>query len=61
MAILPGPFFALIKWPIAITAALLFLYLLFRGIADSVMGKANPLPPFGDYVQRENFFHSLNK
>lgn len=60
-AILPGPFFALIKWPIAITAALLFLYLLFRGIADAIMGKVNPLPPFGDYVQRENFFRSLNK
>lgn len=60
-AILPGSFFALLKWPVAITAALLFLYLFFRGIADALRGKANPLPPFGDYVQRKNFFHSLNK
>lgn len=60
-AILPGPFFALLKWPVAITAALLFLFLLCQGIADAVRGRANPLPPFGDYVQKENFFHSLNK
>ncbi|HOC06565.1 MAG: hypothetical protein ACOX21_06095 [Bacillota bacterium] len=60
-AMLPGPFFALLKWPLAITAALLFLSLLFQGIADALRGKANPLPPFGDYVQKKNFFLSLNK
>lgn len=58
--LLPGQFFALAKWPISITAALLFIFLLVNGIVDALRGKTNPLPPFGDYVQRK-IFQSLHK
>lgn len=61
LMLLPGQFFALAKWPISITAAMLFIYLLVSGIADALRGKANPLPPFGEYVQKKGFFHGLHK
>ncbi|MDD4079776.1 MAG: hypothetical protein PHP58_08765 [Eubacteriales bacterium] len=59
--LLPGQFFALVKWPISITAAMLFIYLFINGIIDALQGKANPLPPFGEYIQRKGFFQSLHK
>ena len=59
--LLPGQFFALAKLPISITAALLFIVLLVNGIVDAFRGKANPLPPLGEYVQKQGFFQSLHK
>lgn len=61
MALLPGTFFALIKWPVAITAALIFAFLLIRGLVDALTGKFTPLPPFGDYVQKRDFLRSLRR
>lgn len=61
ISVLPGQFLAVIKWPVAITAALLFVYLLSNGIVDALKGVANPLPPFGEFVQRKNLFSGLRK
>lgn len=60
VAILPGQFLALFKWPISITLALLFIYLFINGIVDALRGKDVPLPPLGDFVQGR-LFESLRK
>jgi len=59
--LLPGQFFALVKWPVCITAALIFVYLLLNGIIDALRGMVNPLPPLGTYVQERGFLQNLQK
>lgn len=60
MFLLPGQF-AIFKWPVCITAALLFAYLLLNGIIDALRGKVDPLPPLGTYVQERDFLQNLQK
>lgn len=61
VAILPGQFLALFKWPVSITLTLLFIYLLINGIVDAFRGKDLPLPPLGGIVQRHHLLEDLRK
>lgn len=60
-ALLPGRFLALFKWPISITLALVFLYLLINGVVDALRAKSEPLPPLGNYVQKRRLLENLRK
>lgn len=50
IALLPGSFFALIKWPVSLTGFILFIYYLIRYLIDVGMGRAIPQLPLGEQI-----------
>lgn len=61
MAMLPGRFFALAKWPVSLTAGALFVFLLISGAVDASMGSRAPRPPLGQWVDNLAIFRKLQE
>lgn len=59
LALLPGRFFALVKWPLSLTAFALFCYLLICNLLDAGSGRANIRLPLGQYVDKLAAFGKL--
>ncbi len=50
ISLLPGPFFAVAKWPIVITLAALFALHLVVGLKEAGGGRDRTLSPVGDWI-----------
>ncbi|MGI6365527.1 MAG: hypothetical protein ACOX2G_07275 [Bacillota bacterium] len=57
ISLLPGPLFAVGKWPVSIGLGILFLLHLAMGLATAVRGQAKPLP-LGEWIDNLPIFSS---
>jgi uncharacterized membrane protein len=58
-SLLPGQFFAIVKWPICVSAYLLFAFLFIRGLIEAIRGGENFLPLIGEIVDEWHIFKKL--